>query len=504
MDAFPSNVVSTLPLKASVEAEAKAVRNLLPTEPWAAPVLAGRDEIADWIRAEWERGRTNLRSLSVNVRKAGHGIRPVPIMGIAERVTYRALSTQLLKDLDVGDRSAVAYKAFLQGPIDFGLSVGAPPHFRTFSSAVFGYVLEADVSAFYEYVDHETLREEIQLQTGEVALTQLLVQLLNESEGRTFGIPQLLDASDWLSEFYIRVVERDLVRQGLTLWRYNDDFRIGCRDYGQALDAIEKLEEAARAVGLTISEHKTRTPSFMNYFIKNTGVEVSDELATIDPQDVEIVVRAYVHGDDDEAIDDAAGQFGRLELDGANERRIDLKSIRGDEIADLRAALATLTRNADPLGLRWVTPLFEYVASLTPRLVLYLMSLQRAGITAAKDRLDSLQAIPWISEWQALWLVHAYRELGLVGQGEVVPWLQAQRLRGAGRLLGAEAALSLATVGAISFRELDQATRMEPAVLAPWFVLGIRALGSSPSPPSASQLDAVKNSSPLFRVLLEN
>ena len=82
-------------------------------------------------------------------------------------------------------------------------------------------------------------------------LVNALMQLLEETQGRAYGLPQLLDPSDRLSEVYIDRVERALIRAGFHTWRYNDDFRIGCRDYPETLDAIEHLDVWPGGIGKT-------------------------------------------------------------------------------------------------------------------------------------------------------------------------------------------------------------------------------------------------------------
>ncbi len=187
------------------------------------------------------------------------------------------------------------------------------------------YVVEADITAFYQYIDHDFLRHELELHTGRIESIDALVELLAETEGRVFGLPQLLDASDWLSDNYIQAVERELLRRGMAVWRYNDDFRIACRSYIEALDSIERLEEAARAIGLTVSDHKAYTPSFATYFFKTTGRDISSVLIDVDPSDVDVIVTDYPDLDEDERVDAATFTLARIDLDAEDDNRIDLR-----------------------------------------------------------------------------------------------------------------------------------------------------------------------------------
>ena len=106
------------------------------------------------------------------------------------------------------------------------------------------------------------------------------------------------------------------------------------------------------------------------------------------------------------------------------------------------------------------------------------------------------------SEWQAMWIVSAARQISMLdGDSGRRAWVMGQLRRGQGGLLGAESTLALAEVGAIEFDHLDRALRLEPAPLAPWFVLAMRAL-ESVDPSVSQRVAAVRKSSPLFEALL--
>lgn len=501
MDGVPQSLLTNLRLSQALSDEVAARQNLLPPEPWLQALGAQVPMLTDWIASRLRAGAVNARNVIVTARK-NQGTRPVPLMGIAERVVYRALSSYILDGVVLPKRDSEEYRAFVMAPI-VAHWADSPPGVRTIGGGAFSYVVEADVAAFYEYIDHGLLQQELQIQTNMVESVELLGELLVECEGKKFGLPQLYDPSDWLSEVYIRVVERDLLRQGFLVWRYNDDFRIGCRDYATALEAIEKLEEAARRVGLTLSAYKTYTPSFATYFFKNVGVQVSDDNDVVDPENVEAIASDYFI-DDQDALELATNNLQRLSLPSEDKRRIDLKKIKSDEIRDLRGALSTLTRASDPQGLPWVRRLLEFVPSLTPNLIRYIISLNQdeAG-DAAADVLDDLRVDQALSDWQAMWVLHALGELDQVRRDDVAEWIQVERNRRKNRAFAAEAAFHLSRVAAITFAELDQALRIEPSALSPWYVLGIKHLLSTRKPPSDRQVSAVRDASPLYAALLK-
>lgn len=367
MQPLPRAFVSKLDLRAAVTEESVAWRNLIPVEPGWTALANDPDRVASFVGKSLMAGHDCPASKVITARKAGHGTRPVPVMGMLERIAYRALARAALDGVELPDRSAEAYAAFLRGPIEYAFGEAG---WIAIGAASLEYVVEADVNAFYQYVDHDVLRRELQIQSENLEAIDALVELLGETEGRRFGLPQLLDPSDWLSEVYVRIVERDVLRLGFPIWRFNDDFRIGCRTYAEALDGIERLEESLRRVGLTLGAHKTYTPSFVTYLAKTTSLDVSDTTREIDPSDVEVIVTDYPHLDEDAAIDSARATLARLEPTSTD--AIDLKNARGDEIRDLRRAIAALTKYVDPGGLPWASRLFVFIPSLSPRLAGYL------------------------------------------------------------------------------------------------------------------------------------
>ena len=60
-----------------------------------------------------------------------------------------------------------------------------------------------------------------------------------------------------LAEAYLSIVERQLLRLGLAVWRYNDDFRIAVDSWSDALNAVDALERECRAIGLALNDLKT-------------------------------------------------------------------------------------------------------------------------------------------------------------------------------------------------------------------------------------------------------
>ncbi|WP_375503709.1 RNA-directed DNA polymerase [uncultured Jatrophihabitans sp.] len=500
---MPMALLDALDLIGASSAEAATHRNLIPPEPWLDVVANNASAVAGWVRTRLEAGSANSVAPISSARKPSQGNRPVAIAGIAERIAYRALAAYVLDGQPPANRTAEAYRDCVVGPIAHALADVGP--IWTMSQVAISHVVESDITAFYQYVDHELLHDELVLQTGRVEAADFLCDLLVEIQGAKYGLPQLLDASDELSEVYLRVMDRDVIRRGHELWRYNDDFRITVTSYERAQDAMEQLAEAARRIGLVLSDHKSYITRFRNYLVRYVDVDVDADAVALDPQDVEAAVVDYAHLDDDDSLEVAISTLARLDAAPNDVVRLDLKNLTAEDLRFLRRAIGTLTRLKRPEGLKRVNHLFLFAPALTPRLVEYLIALyplEPVDVRTIWTALTSNNGSSF-SEWQATWLLYAARQLGLLNNPAAVSWAQHQRGRVPGGLLAAESSFALAQVNSIAFADLDNALRSEPDALAPWYVLGVKALAAA-GVVTAAKLQAVKDSSPIFKILLES
>ncbi|MEU7795568.1 RNA-directed DNA polymerase [Micromonospora tulbaghiae] len=495
-------LVDRLKFGQAVTEEIATRRNLLPPEPWLDAVRNNATLVAEWVKSRLLSGSPNAPGVVINARKFGHGIRPVPIIGIAERIAYRALAKAATKGIEFPLRSPEEYREFVHAPITYAFEHVKGRRVRL-GEARIKYVVEADITAFYQYVDHELLKQELQMQTGEIDAANKLVELLGEINDKSFGIPQLLDPSDWLSEAYIRIVERNLVRKGLMVWRFNDDFRIGCMDYRQALWSLEQLAHAAREVGLVVGDHKTFTTLFFTYMFNYTDMGVDRLAAEFDPQDVEVAVTDYSDMDEADNVAWALLTLQRTEQHPDHVGRIDLRGLQAREMRYLRRALGALTRNKDPRGIRFLTELFRYVPALTPNILGYLVEVQDADREGTLARWRELERYS-VSDWQALWLTYAARKMGILqDNGHVRDWVTSNARGNTSEALRAESYLALASASLTTFEDLDVGLRVAPDALAPWYVIGMKSLVGGPNAPTDKQLGAIRQSSPLFRALLK-
>jgi hypothetical protein len=126
------------------------------------------------------------------------------VIGLLERIAYRAIVDQILDGGEPLARSRDDYLGFVRGPVDYVMHKAAGT--RTFGLLLNDdetqYVVKSDLAAFYEYIDHGILGRLLVARSRNVELVQALMEFLSELEGRSYGVPQMFDASDRLSEVY--------------------------------------------------------------------------------------------------------------------------------------------------------------------------------------------------------------------------------------------------------------------------------------------------------------
>ena len=183
MEPASSDFIDALNFPAAVRAELDTWRNLIPPEPWLEPASRDPDGLAALVPPRLAVDHHWAPSVTVGARKVGHSVRPVPIVGMIERVVYRTLTSHLLSGVELPTRSSEEYKRFVQGPINYAFEGISAGDILRLGDVRIRYVVEADIAAFYEYVDHEILRRELDIQTGRIEHTDRVLSLLAETEG---------------------------------------------------------------------------------------------------------------------------------------------------------------------------------------------------------------------------------------------------------------------------------------------------------------------------------
>lgn len=450
---LPPGLLSLEAVRVAVDAELDGPPRLLPPSSVHPALLARREDFAAWAFGRVQGEFVPSAEVTVAASKAGHGVRPVAVWDLPSRLTYWALADRLRPALPPVDRGHGAYRAFQRAPSETGAK----------------YVVSSDIAACYQFVDHALLASELLTQTGEAATVSALISLLRETGGRTYGLPQQSPVSDLLAEAFLRRLERALVRRGLKVWRYNDDFRFACRSWSEVVRSIEVLADESRAVGLTVNDLKTVTWTAGKY---TANLDRAEALRTEIAAEAELDLTQFetdydgivVAAPPDRGDVDALAAIRVLERwDKIAGRGLTTQANRPEHRAVvelLPAALKTLEADAatDPDVLALCMKVLRYERTATPAVASYLVTKNdEAAVVGAFDKL--LAAKAYLNGWQVWWLQQPVaRHAGFAsGPGSKArrAWaVDALTVAEHSPVLRAHAALTLARLGMLDSAEL--------------------------------------------------
>lgn len=137
----------------------------------------------------------------------------------------------------------------------------------------FRWVVDADISAFFDEIDHAILQAELAELIPDQRVLRLINLWLNTEidDGLTRwrlckGLPLGSPLSPLLSNLYLDHLDEALLGENLCLVRYADDFLILCKNREQAEEALELTAEVLAALKLTLNQAKTRIIDFARGF----------------------------------------------------------------------------------------------------------------------------------------------------------------------------------------------------------------------------------------------
>lgn len=486
-------VLDRLDVRRAVETELGTRNRLMPPR-WDRIALATQpDEVAEWLRPQYLHGQYGELADVVFVEKSRSGVRPISEFSLVDRVLYRALVSLISESLPphLVDRSSIA--DFYAAP----LAVDSTE-----------YVSKTDVTAYYEFVDHDLLQMELLAQTGEAPAIQALIELLGRVMGRRMGLPQIHKSSDILGDTYIDPVRRRMRRAGLEVFTYSDDFRIASRTLASARSALESCATEVRRLGLVLNESKTFTYGVEKYRTSLTGFEDAEralfedatgELAILhdddygDPDTDDVVEESPVEkagfrlGDSEsdaiaEAVDaikpsisgpslaigDAARKAWQLWM--ADSESGDSQSHQETAVTQLLLGKALPVLGSigelEPLDhLSWI---LRRDPAITPKVSRYMINLGATSPnarTSVRTALDSLVTEPSFSIWQQMWLAEAAGRVRLSeAERPLHAWLKSCVESGSAPI----AATAAAAMGRLGLKEPELLARALDRVGPEW------------------------------------
>jgi hypothetical protein len=247
-------IVDKVDLKAALTRGSDS-NDLLPPRPEDDVGGEVGNRFIETLKRNIERGKYDpTPAYFVQVPKSSNATRPAALLNLTDRVLFAALVNALRKRIE----GALLGRGILFWPR------GAPSEkaWHTFEHSplpVGGeYVIIADVSAFYESIDHEQLSERLVRMTGRRAEAEALQMLLDRVMGGPRGLPQGLAPSDALATAYLAQVDFAMVRDGYHYARHGDDIRMSAPTYDKARRAILTLEAKVREAGLQLNAYKSK------------------------------------------------------------------------------------------------------------------------------------------------------------------------------------------------------------------------------------------------------
>ena len=136
------------------------------------------------------------------------------------------------------------------------------------------WVVDADISSFFDTVDHpllfqrfrELCDDEELLKLISNWLTALIIDGQNPRIKNATGLPQGCPVSPMLANLYLDKFDERIEKEGFKLVRFADDFLILCKSRPKAEAALQLSESALAELKLQLNNEKTRITTFAEGF----------------------------------------------------------------------------------------------------------------------------------------------------------------------------------------------------------------------------------------------
>jgi RNA-directed DNA polymerase len=128
------------------------------------------------------------------------------------------------------------------------------------------WVVDADIKGYFDTIPHGALMERVGRKIADGRVLRLIEGYLKAGVMESVkgwqpterGTPQGAVISPLLANIYLDPLDWEMARAGLEMVRYADDYVVLCRSQEQARQALEKIQEFAKANGLTLHPEKTQ------------------------------------------------------------------------------------------------------------------------------------------------------------------------------------------------------------------------------------------------------
>lgn len=174
----------------------------------------------------------------VPVPKPGFTTRPAALLTLSDRIVFEALIDSI--------KPSIEKKLLSSDHVMWPRATYVDKRWGEFEKAPLlteeDYIVNADVTAFYDSIDHSILEDKIVKLTGENKVANALKLFLDRIMCSNKGLPQGILGSDTLATLYLQSVDAAMLRTGFSYWRHGDDIRMSVESMSLARESIATVE----------------------------------------------------------------------------------------------------------------------------------------------------------------------------------------------------------------------------------------------------------------------
>ncbi len=212
----------------------------------------GKEFVAHLTKSIQESKYSATKAAIIHVPKPGFTTRPAALLTLADRVVYESLVDSI--------RAKIEKKLISDKYVMWPRAVYSPKKWGEFERAPIesgeDYIVNIDITAFYDSIDHAILEDKIVQLVGENKNASCVSKFLSIIMGASRGLPQGLLPSDTLATLYLQSLDSAMLRFGFNYWRHGDDIRMSTSNYSLARQAIAIAEIELRKIGLVLNSSK--------------------------------------------------------------------------------------------------------------------------------------------------------------------------------------------------------------------------------------------------------
>lgn len=233
-------------------------------EEFALDLEQNLDQLQRDLAQHAYRPQTYLRAW---IPKPSGGTRGLTIPTVRDRVAISAAAIAVTPILE---------EEFESVSFGFRPGLGVPNavyRIRQLYESGFRWVVDADIDAFFDTVDHELILKKLRGVIPDADLLDLVRRWLEcpvWDEDRMIhpraGLPQGAAISPVLANLYLDELDERLIREGLKVVRFADDFLVLARKRPAAEEALELTSQVLKEMKLQLHPEKTQVAHFDHGF----------------------------------------------------------------------------------------------------------------------------------------------------------------------------------------------------------------------------------------------